>query len=229
MNVSLYNALVNAYNFFINDEKKREEIKKCEGNLFVHKYEHSMHIPVFQEEPISWTDAILWLLICFPIGLIYILSNKIKNNKNRKKYEKNKQKLLNTPAEIEYRSNKKKAITEAEIALEQARQARDMYYRNNYEKCLSFLPKGYRNKEDIEALIHYVKSGLANSLDTACSLRAESIREINESRMHEYEKMDQERRHRETQEALETIARNQEKTNHELEIANGYRTGRYRH
>lgn len=230
MNVSLYNALVNAYNFFINDERNCEAIKMYESKLRLCKLERAMNTPTpaFSYEPISWSTAILWILICFPIGLIYILSNKIKNSINQRKYERNKKKLVLSPEEIEVINKKTSEIAEAEKALQQAKQAQEMYYRNNYERCLSFLPECLRYKNSIASLMHYVKSGQAITLDAAWNLHARDLRELDEMRMRDEEREEQARRHRETQEALDTIARNQEKINRELEIANGYRTGRYR-
>ena len=230
MNVSLYNALVNAYNFFINDEKNHETIKKCEAKLHLCKLERAINTPTpaFSYDPINWSTAIIWFLICFPFGLIYIFSNKIKNNISQRRYERNKKKLVLSPDEIEIINKKADEIAEAKKELHQAKQAQEMYYRNNYEKCLSFLPECLRYKESIASLMHYVKTGQANTLDAAWNLHARDLRDLEEQRLRDEEREEQRRRHQETQEALDIIAQNQEKTNRELEIANGYRTGRYR-
>ncbi len=228
MNVKLYNALVDAHNFFIQDERNCEAIKKCEASVRVRQYEYNMHTPLFEEEKISWGTVLFLLWVFFPAGLIYIANVKHKNKANRKKHERKKQEILNSPEEIEYRNCKMKEIEEAKNALEQARQAREEYCRNNYEKCLSFLSDFQRNIETIDAYIHYVKTEQAFTLDEAWECQSKVLREIDEMRERREEREEQERRHRETQEALSAIAKNQEKINHRLETVNKYRNGTYR-
>ena len=228
MNVRLYNALVDAHNFFVQHERNCETVKKCEARVRGLQYEYNMHTPLFEEEKISLGTAFFLLWVFFPAGLIYILNIKHKNKVNRKKHERKKQEILNSPEEIEYRNCKIREIEKAKNTLEQANQVREEYYHNNYEKCLGFLPNHWRYINHIDAFIEYVKSGDAQTLKDAVELRSAVLREIDEMRERREEREEQERRHRETQEALSAIAKNQERINHELETANKYRNGTYR-
>lgn len=228
MNVQLYNALVSAKEFVLRDAQYCKDIEACESAVGWYNMQKNMNTAPFKEEPISWVTVIFWLWVFFPIGLFIIFANKHKNKVNRKKHEQKNQEILNSSEEIEYRKNIQKKIEEAKVALEQAKKVRNDYYRQNREKCLGFLSDYSTSSETIDALIHYVKTEQAYTLNQAQNCYAKDLLEMDEMRRRSEEREERDRQHRETQEALNTIAKNQEKINHELEVANKYRNGMYR-
>lgn len=228
MNTDLYNSLVNAYNFLNNDEKNARKVERQKNELWLCKADLNSNIPKYEEKKINWFVA--WILICvfLPVGVLYIAIKVMKNKASRKKYDQEVKTLLNSPNEIEYRRQKQAAIINAELLLERYKKEKEEYFNANYQKCLGFLPECLRKKESIESLIHYVKTGQANTLDKAWSIYAKDLRDLDTLREQREEKELREYHYKEAQNTLDRIARNQEKINHELEVANKYRRGEYK-
>jgi len=82
--------------------------------------------------------------------------------------------------------------------------------------------------DHIDSLIHYVKTGQAYSLDQALSFVSRDLREIHKMEQQEEDRRERAQQHKETQDALETIARNQERIAADIEQAEKERRERYR-
>ena len=96
------------------------------------------------------------------------------------------------------------------------KQQQENYYKQNYQVCLGFLPKRYHNKKDIESLLHYVKVGLANTLEEAFACYGTELREMAEWKERLEEKEVQRQRHKENQEKLAEISKNQKELEYKL-------------
>lgn len=227
LNIDLYNKLFAAYNFILADEKKRAEIECCERKIRSIRFKPPINMPTFQEEKLNFGLVLVLFVIAFPICFIYIYCKYRKNEKNRVKFEAEQQKRLNSPEMIEYHRQQAMQIREAELSLEKLKGDYAVFYNSNYTKTLSFLPSHLRDKRSVEVLLHYVKTGQANTLEAASVFYAKELRELEQMR-EQRERRDEERRwHEEQMAAAKKISDNQKRIADELDDLRKYGTGRY--
>lgn len=165
-------------------------------------------------------------------SIIYALYIHFHNKKiNEKQVAYNK--LANSPEEQNRKAEALEKREKLNAELENKTSEYKKYYSENYIKKLGFLPEWARKIESvddiaqrikyIDGLIHYVKYG-AKNLNEAMNLYGEELREIEKHR-EEKEHREQEaayrkhldKQHQDEIDALNEIAKNQEKTNSELE------------
>lgn len=144
---------------------------------------------------------LLYLLYIFIYNVV--IDIKCSNYKKSKEFLQQKEKASHNSIK-EYENHKK------------LKQQQENYYKQNYQACLGFLPKQYHNKKAIESLLHYVKVGLANTLDEALACYGTELREMAEWKEHLEEKEIQRQRHKENQEKLAEISKNHKDLEYKL-------------
>lgn len=144
---------------------------------------------------------LLFLLYVFIYNIV--IDVKYSNYKKSKEFLQQREKASHNSIK-EYENYKK------------LKQQQENYYKHNYQACLGFLPKQYHNKKAIESLLHYVKVGLANTLDEALACYGTELRETAEWKEHLEEKEIQRQRHKENQERLAEISKNQKDLEYKL-------------
>lgn len=221
MNMTLYQNLLNAYNFLVRDEENCQKIQRLEREIRSIQFDIPV-LPYYKEKKINGWVVFFWLWVFSPVALIYVISVYRKNQENKEKYEKMREEILNSPTEIERREQQNKEIAELKIQLEQAKNARIEFYNNNYSKAMSFLPNYYRDKRSVSVLLHYVKTGWAETLSQAQTLYAKELQELDEMRERREEREQREQWHKEEQERLGRIADNQKRILEEIEYAEKY-------
>lgn len=223
MNLDLYNKLDQAYKFAVKD-KQEYQPQITSRRIYIKQLTQSMdYEPEYQKEPVDWKDILMWVWIFFPVALIKLLINAIKNHFGRKKYDKEVKAKFDR---IAHRNSIKAQIAAEQQQLAELEAQRENHLRY-YAGCFASLPNHHRNPKHISMLRDYVKMGMANTLDRAYELVGAAIWEMDElNRQHE-ERMERERQFRQTQDALETIARNQERIYDHLETERRRRDNRW--
>lgn len=228
MNTQLYNSLISAKEFLITVEKNEKDLQHRKSKITGTYFNPYVLSPKDQPKKFSWVK--FYLLLCLDgLGIIYAIYIYCHNRKSKKKQEY-LDKLSNSPEEL---SRKKAALEESEnlrIEYEKKLAEYKKYYSENYWNKLGFLPDWARKIETvdvisyrieyIDGLIHYVKRG-AKTLNEAMELYGKELREIEAIKEQREEQREYQKRmevqHQKEIDALNTIAKNQEKANDELE------------
>lgn len=224
MNTQLYNQLKSAREFLMTVDKNEKDLQHRTSQIrlaYVNPYVLS---PKDQPKQFSWIK--FYLLLCLDgLGIIYALYIYCHNRKSKRK-QKKLDKLSNSPEELR---KKRAALEEREklkIELENKTAEYKKYYSENYWKKLGFLPAWARKIETvddisyrikyIDGLLRYVKCG-AKTLDDAMDYYGNELREIDarEEQRERQERMEEQ--YQKEIDALNAIAKNQEKANNELE------------
>ena len=157
--------------------------------------------------PIVATLAILFYLIYGILYfLLYPLIKKIelkKDQKSQSDFEKDRQLREKQIPEKERRI--------AELQIEK----RELNKKLGYP--LARLYKGYRREDAVDYMIKCVKNYSVNSVEEVQEMLRQHYITMDEIERQQEERMERERQHQETQEALEAIARNQERIANDLE------------
>lgn len=217
MNKELYNSLESAREFLVTVEKNEKDLLSRAEHIktvYVDRY-----ILWGKEKPKKFSWLKFYLLLCLDgIGIIYALHIYFHNRKAKKK-QAELDKIANS-YEITGKKRKEEQIREAKLS------EYKKFYLDNYWNKLGFLPDWARKFETVDSisyrieyidgLIRYVRSG-AKTLDEAMENYSRELRMIDAlKKQREYqEHLDEQ--HKQRMDALNTIAKNQEKSNDELE------------
>ncbi|MBQ8766637.1 MAG: hypothetical protein IJZ16_07520 [Clostridia bacterium] len=225
MNTQLYNTLVRAKNFLITVEKNEEDLKWRRDRIFVTNTNPYVLTPGEMPKEFNWGIFIMLLMFVGPFAFIY--SFYIYNhNRKAKKKQKHLDELINSEENIKRTRENEKSVEEQKRELKIKEVEYKKYYSDNYWSCLNFLDEDertFKTVEDIirlrkyiDGLLNYVKNGV-DTLEKARRYYGDELRELAaiEERREREELL--ERRHKEEIAALNTIARNQERTNDELD------------
>ncbi len=222
MNVQLYNSLIDAKNFLITVDNNEEKLKRIEGEISISGAMFKPCFPFPKHKKFEW-KMFWWLFFVgfYISGFIYMWYIHWYNNKEDKKYESKVKKWKNSAEgkiamqkTEEYRKelNKKYEIKKAEYG---------KYFAINYPKY-SYLVGELKTRESVKREIKYinglmghVKNG-APTLEIAQQRYGEDLRFISEMEEKREEREREEARRKEQMNALEAIAKNQERTNDEL-------------
>lgn len=217
MNKQLYNSLKTAREFLVTVEKNEKDlIARTEHikTVYVDRY-----ILWGKEKPKEFSWLKFYLLLCLDgIGIIYALYIYFHNRKAKKK-QAELNKIANS-YEIISKKREEEQIREAKL------KEYKKFYSDNYWDKLGLLPDWARKFETVESISHrieyidglirYVRSG-AKTLDEAMENYGRELRMIDALKeQREYQEYLEEQ-HEQRMDALNTIAKNQEKANDELE------------
>lgn len=238
MNTKLYITLVQAWNFLATVEKNendlihREKLIKSTPIDYKIKYwpaSLTWHSNKYKYKEMSWGMLLFWIFCCPLFAVLYPFYIYFCNRKYRKAMREHEKAVDNwnkSPEGVKLNQDIQESIEKQQKELVEKKAEYKKYYSDNYYKCLGFLPDWARKiktvedvshrKDYIDGLIRYVKSG-AKTLDVAMEYYGKELREKQEildsierqKRLEQFQK--------ENIAALEAIARNQEKTNEELE------------
>lgn len=229
MNTKLYNALVQAWNFLATLEKNEKDLIRRQELInrtpIDYKIKYGPSFPHCNYKEFRW-GIFLVLLLFFPLlSVLYAIYIYLYNWKYRK-VNRTIDNWEKSPDGVKLSQEIQKNIEKQQKEYESKLSEYKKYYSDNYYIYLGFLPSWVRKfetvddissrKDYIDGLIQYVKCG-ATTLDNAMEYYAKALREerATEERKEREERLEQ--LQEKNIEALGTIARNQEKTNDELE------------
>ena len=217
MNQELYNIIKQAYEFYDqNDKVYQPKINEYQQNLKLLKMRYDYE-PQYSPPSFPWIIFIVSLFLLFPYCSISVLIYYyVKLSKQKKEFQ---EKLKNFN-----RAKHQKEIAQ-QIDFNQQLLNEIVVKRNTHYysciNCINFIPKHYRYTKTLSSLMHYVKNGMATTLDEACYYHSLELRDLDASRAkaeaEELAKKEEERRHNETISALDRNNTNQEKIINELE------------
>ena len=235
MNIQLYNALNQARDFLITVKKNEDDIVRRKELIKRAPIDYKPTSIYFKTNPykhkdFSWGTFFLLFFVCAPVLCpIYILYLYFCNRKYRKAMREQQRAIdnwENSTEGMKLAQEIQESIEKQQKELDEIIAKYQKYYSDNYYKCLGFLPdwaRTFKKVDDIsnrinyiDGLIRYVKRG-AETLDDAMGYYAEELREewAREEYLESQEHLEE--LQKESIEALNAIAKNQERTNDELD------------
>lgn len=224
MNTQLYNSLVLAKEFLINVEKNEKDIQHRKDQILM-AYTNPYVLPP-EDHPKEFNFILFVILLSFcGAGIIYALYICLHNLKSKRK-QAELDRLYNAPEEQRRRNAALAERERLKIELDKKIAEYKNYYSSNYWSKLGFLPDWARKIETIKdisnkiqylnGVIYYVKRG-AKSLDDAMEDYGRELRELDALEEQREHRRHMEEKQQQQLDALNTIAKNQRKTNDELE------------
>lgn len=221
MNTQLYNQLIQAKNFLITVEKNESDLVYRKEEIKIANANHHVLTPKEMPKKFSWIIFLL-LLECCGAGIIYALYIFFHNQKAKKK-QKQLDELYNSPKEVQKRKDNEMYAEFRKKEYEAKRIEYGRYFSENYPKYSYIFPYEIKTVEHVKShikyvdgLIEHVKNG-ASTLSEAQQRHGADLRFIANLEEKREQREIEERRYKEELNALNTIARNQEKTVDELE------------
>ena len=227
MNTQLYDYLVQAKQFLIRVQNNEHDLQ-CRRNTIKNSYYIDDKyirnaLKLKNTSNFKWSIFILASILTAGFGgFIYMMWAGKSDEKLIKKEKEEIENWKTSPQGIKAKAEEKKVIDSLEKEYETKRAEYGKYFSDNYQKysnVFSYKIKTVDNVkhqiEYVEGLMRYVKNG-APTLSEAQRRYGEDLRferELEEKR--EREELE-ERRHKEEIQALDTIAKNQQKTIDEL-------------
>lgn len=211
-----------ARGFLLKVKENEENLQRMKSPIYGLEFKDVHEFPELEQEKFSWALLLFLALISDGIlAIIYALYSHFRNKKIRKRNEK----IMNSTKEIERCKRMQKVRTNNQLEIDEKTAAYKKFYADNSLNYLGFLPEWVRNIETIDdityrisyidGLIGYVKVGASN-LNEAIEQYSNHLIELDEMEKRKELQDEREKRHREEMDALDTIAKNQEKTNDEL-------------
>lgn len=225
MNTQLYNSLIQAKNFLITVRNNEEDLRHRKELI---KLTPSFHRPYVigssrKRKKFEWSIFFyLCFLTTFIGGIIYKLYIDSYNKKIERKEKSEIDKWENSPEGIKAKADAKRDIEKQEREYETKRIEYGRYFSENYPKYSYIFSYRIKTVEDVKreieyvnGLIGHVKNG-APTLSEAMQRYGEDLRFADELEEKCKKREIEDRRHKEEMQALNTIAKNQEKTIDEL-------------
>ena len=221
MNTQLYNTLVRAKNFLITVEKNEEDLELRRGRISVTNTNPYVLTPKEMHKEFNWLIFMVLLMFVGPFALIYSFYIYNHNRKAKKKL-RHLDELINSEENIKRTKENERDVEEQKKEYETKRMEYGRFFSENYPKysyIFAYKIKTVEHVKDqikyVSGVIEHVKNG-ASTLSEAQQRYGEDLRFIAEIEESREQREAEERRYKEEMKALDTIAKNQERTNDEL-------------
>ena len=223
MNTQLYNSLVQAKNFLITVENNQEDLRHRQELIKLTPATYSPYVFASKHKKFEWgTFIFLCLLTTFIGGIIYALYIDNYNKKIKQKEKSKMEQWENSMEGKQAKADAEKDIERQKKEYETKKAEYGRYFSENYPKYSCYFSNSIKTVTDVKhqikyinGLIWYVKNG-APTLSDAMRRYGEDLRfEAELEKQRESGELE-ERRHKEEIQALDTIAKNQQKTIDEL-------------